>query len=170
MKFARQWRWAEWLGAELARAAPGVMEGGRVAVCPVPIHLFRRLSRGYNQAHLIAEAFAAPRGWPVVEALRRTRHTKPQTRVARAERRENIRGAFGARAIDLDGWDLWLVDDVKTTGSTLIECARLLRRAGARRISLAVIAVAEPHGAFVQKAPEAPRPGGGDSAKPTTSP
>ncbi len=146
MKFGRQWSWGPWLGERLAGVVGSPFDDRRVVVCPVPMPWRRRWSRGFNQAALIAEGLAAARGWPLVDLLRRTRHTVPQTRVASSRRAANIRGSLAARPIDLAGFEVVLVDDVKTTGATLTVCARLLKRAGARSVRAAVAAVADPKG------------------------
>ncbi|MCX5661651.1 MAG: ComF family protein [Planctomycetota bacterium] len=147
MKFQQSWKWAEIFGRELAsriEASPAADAGPRVAVCPVPMHFIRRLSRGYNQAGLMADALAAQRGWPCAPILRRVRHAPSQTAVARSSRRGNIRGTFALGRVDIAGWHIWLVDDVKTTGATLNACTRLLREAGAASVNIAVAAVADP--------------------------
>jgi ComF family protein len=152
MKFAGAWAWGPWLGRRLGEsvaAAVAVESGTRRVVCPVPMHWARRLHRGYNQAGLIASAMARRLDWPVVHILRRVRYTRPQVGIAPSQRPANIRRSIATAiaGLDLTGWDIWLVDDVKTTGSTLTACARLLRRAGARRVFVAVAAVADPLGA-----------------------
>ena len=78
--------------------------------------------------------------------LRRTRYTHPQTSLPPAKRADNVRESVAARRVDLSGWHIWLIDDVKTTGATLAACTRLVRRAGASRVFIAVAAVADPHG------------------------
>ena len=104
-------------------------------VVPVPLHPRRLRARGFNPAAILARALARDlrsRSDPV--ALRRLRDTPSQTGLQRRERQRNVRRAFVAR----DGLRLparvWLVDDVVTTGSTLAEAARAMRRAGARTI------------------------------------
>ena len=117
----------------LVREAGGRCPGPPPAlVVPVPLHPHRLRARGFNPAARLARALArdiAARMDPV--ALRRVRDTPSQTGLDRRERQRNVRGAFSAR----DGLRLpariWLVDDVVTTGSTLAEAARALRRAGA---------------------------------------
>ena len=118
----------------------------RTLVCPVPMHLIRQLQRGYNQAHLIAQSFAAASGYPLAPLLRRRRYTRPQTLTPASIRIANVRHSIALAPVDLHGWDIWLIDDVRTTGATLRACAHLLRRAGAQRIHVAVVAVAKPHG------------------------
>jgi predicted amidophosphoribosyltransferase len=115
-----------------------------ILVCPTPMPWRRRWRRGYNQAHLMALAFGKTRNWRVAPLLYRSRYTPPQTAIPPSARPANVRRSFGIRRVDLTGYDIWLIDDVKTTGSTLKQCARLLRRHGARSINIAVAAVADP--------------------------
>ncbi len=100
---------------------------------PVANHPRRLRARGFNPASELARAIARPIGARLaVGALERVRDTPTQTGLDRAARRRNVRGAFRARA-PLPA-RIWLVDDVVTTGSTLAEAARALRRAGARTV------------------------------------
>lgn len=143
MKFASRWTWAPWLGRLLSQAAQPISQGREnVAVCPVPMHWLRRWRRGYNQSHLIASALADATGWKLAPVLRRRKYTRPQTRLPHSQRIENVRNSFAIGNVDLTGWTVWLVDDVKTTGATARACARLLRDAGANPVHLAVLAVA----------------------------
>ncbi len=144
MKFAQQWRWAPWLGEHLARVLPSM--GERVVVEGVPMWWRRRWRRGYNQAQLMADAVAARRGWRVAPILRRTKHTHPQVSVGFSSRAANVAGSFTIEPVDLRGWTVVLVDDVKTSGSTLAACTRLLKQAKADRVHVAVAAVADPRG------------------------
>lgn len=143
MKFTGQWQWATQLGALLAERvpAPGA-DPGQVVVVPVPMHWLRRWWRGFNQASLLATAIAEHRGWLMLEALHRTRHTAPQTTLAPSSRAKNVSQSFAARAVDLKGLHVVLVDDVLTTGATARPCCRLLKQMGARTITMAVVAVA----------------------------
>ncbi|MEK7520132.1 MAG: ComF family protein [Patescibacteria group bacterium] len=104
---------------------------------PVPLSKERLARRGFNQAELIAERVARDLGIPVVpQALVRTRNTAPQTAVAlRIERVENVKGAFAVKDPSLvRGKIVLVVDDVTTTGATLSECARALKKAGAKEV------------------------------------
>jgi ComF family protein len=142
-KFHGGWAWGRWFGRELARIIPrtGEEAAGRSLVVPVPLHWRRRMNRGYDQARLIAQTFARARSLPLAPLLHRNRPTTAQTTLrSRAARHGNVRRAFGIAPVDLAGWHIWLIDDVKTTGS----CARLLRHAGASSVRLAVVAVADP--------------------------
>jgi ComF family protein len=106
---------------------------------PVPIHYVRQRERGFNHstvlAHLIQPCFA-----PAAvseECLARVRPTRPQQSLPAAERPANVRGAFQVPAgVDIHGKQVLLVDDVVTTGSTVSECAKALRRAGAAAVDV----------------------------------
>ncbi|MFW6108307.1 MAG: ComF family protein [bacterium] len=150
-------------------ATGGVSQAADVIV-PVPLHWRRRAARGYNQARLLALEIGARFHLPVAaRALHRRRATRSQTALTALSRRANVRHAFAARspgseqsrlrrlwarasgAVTLLGRRVLLVDDVMTTCSTLNECARVLRRAGAAEVSVVVLARA--HGRSSRPAP-----------------
>lgn len=105
-------------------------------IVPVPLHVKRLRSRGFNQALLVGELLA--REWRIPlsrQALRRVRWTEPQINLAAELRRENVRNAFGVPDTSLvSGKRVLLLDDVFTTGSTVEECSRMLNRAGAEEV------------------------------------
>jgi competence protein ComFC len=104
-------------------------------IVPVPLHPTRQRERGFNQASVIAELLGAQTSIPVKRLLERTRYTTTQTALDRSERMENLHNAFRLRKnTNVRGLRVLLVDDVLTTGSTLNECARILKRAGALSI------------------------------------
>ena len=115
-------------------------------VVPVPLHPSKLRQRGFNQSDLIARA--AIKLKPKTErwtlragVLKRRRATESQTGLTRHQRRENIRGAFVvAQPEEVSGREVLLVDDVFTTGTTISECARILRRSGASKIWVATVA------------------------------
>lgn len=110
-------------------------------VVPVPLHPTRQRERGFNQAAELAALLSRRCRVPVRHALQRTRYTTTQTRLDREQRMENLRGAFRLRrSADVRGRHLLLVDDVFTTGSTVDECARVLREAGAASVRVATVA------------------------------
>ncbi len=110
-------------------------------IVPTPLHWRRRWTRGYNQAMLLARELAPALGLKPVNALRRTRATTAQAGLSRTARRANVAGAFLVRdASRIRGRRVLLVDDVMTTGATLRACAAALKRAGARSVSIAVLA------------------------------
>lgn len=121
-------------------AEPVALLEGRVnCIAPVPLHWSRRMWRGFNQSGLLASELAGACELPFENLLRRRKHTKMQAHLPRAKRAENVRGAFAARRGEMpDG--VLLIDDVVTTGSTVIECARTLRGAGVRRVWVACFA------------------------------
>ncbi len=146
MKFARQWRWAEDLGRHLADRLDAPPPGLQPIVVPVPMPRLRRVRRGFNQAELIAQSISKHKGWPPLPALRRIRHTTPQSLLPASKRPENVRGSIACDPVDLTGHAAFLIDDIKTTGSTLRLCARLLADAGCPLIHVGVLAVADPKG------------------------
>jgi ComF family protein len=119
-----------WREAPLAAELPE-------AIVPVPLHRARLRRRGYNQALELAKPLAKALGIPLLrEVLQRMRATDAQTELTAIQRRRNVRGAF---AVDLGGavpGHVAVLDDVFTTGATLGECARVLKRAGVRRVDV----------------------------------
>ncbi|MER3415324.1 MAG: amidophosphoribosyltransferase [Gemmataceae bacterium] len=110
-------------------------------IVPVPLHWLRHWQRGYNQAEAIAMGLSEVLGTRLGHWLRRRRHTAPQTHLTRQKRLRNVVQAFaGYRRCIAPGAHVLLVDDVCTTGATASEAARALKRAGASRVVLAVLA------------------------------
>lgn len=111
-------------------------------VIPVPLHRRRLRWRGFNQAALLGVAVARKMDCRLdVATLARIRDTPPQTWQDRAQRRQNVRGAFAVtRPHRIVNRSLLLVDDVMTTGATLDECARTLLAAGTRRVDVFTLA------------------------------
>jgi ComF family protein len=108
-------------------------------LAPVPLHPKRIKNRGFNQSLLLARTFP---GAPVArEALTRTRHTAPQVGLNPKERQDNVKGAFAVTdPAGVKDKSVLLIDDLYTTGSTVKECARVLRKAGARRVEVLTVA------------------------------
>ncbi len=127
------------LGAALAAAVP--RDWGITDVVPVPLHPARERERGFNQSALLAAATAqALDAAHVPTALRRTRATRQQARLSGSERQQNVAGAFQAEVSGLQGGAVLLVDDVLTTGSTLLACREALAAAGVHEVYFAVAA------------------------------
>lgn len=101
---------------------------------PVPLSAARLRFRGFNQALLLARELGE-----VFECLKRIRDTGSQAKLSAGGRKVNLKGAFAVTE-DVSGMDLLLVDDVSTTGSTLEECALVLKKAGAKRVRGIVVA------------------------------
>lgn len=112
---------------------------GQVCLIPVPLGGRRQRVRGYNQSERIAAAIGAHTGHCVrTDLLRRVRETRTQTALTPEGRHANVAGAFGAEAAD--GLKLVLVDDVFTTGATLVAAAAALFQAGAGRVEAVTFA------------------------------
>jgi len=117
-----------------------------VTVVPVPLHRSRIREREFNQAETIArfamKVMAVPERFTLcADALERKRETLSQTGLTSHQRRENVRGAFAvAHPGVVKGHEVLVVDDVYTTGATVSECARVLRRAGATKVWVATVA------------------------------
>jgi len=128
--------------ASATRCAPWI---GRIeAVVPVPTHWRHRLTRSVYPAEVLSSAVARATSLPLVPLLRRTRAGRHQVGLAYTKRLENVRGAFAFRkGYALSGARLLIVDDVRTTGATIDECARVLRRAGADEVYAAVVVKAD---------------------------
>lgn len=111
-------------------------------VMSVPLHRHKEFSRGYNQAYLISKALSRELGLPEASRLlRRYRYTETQSLLDRQKRRQNVKGAFDVLSPKkINGKSVLLIDDILTTGSTLEECSRVLKLAGAKKVNAAVVA------------------------------
>ncbi|MCX7021165.1 MAG: ComF family protein [bacterium] len=110
-------------------------------VVPVPLHVKRLRWRGFNQSRLLAKRVAAHWGVPLAEPLVRVRNTIPQATLPAEARLTNVAGAFAVRDPGIvAGRRVCLVDDVSTTGSTILECGKVLREAGATEVRAYVLA------------------------------
>jgi competence protein ComFC len=110
---------------------------------PVPLHWTRRFTRGYNQSYILIRRISKMTA-KINTDLVRIRRTKAQpTMVSPTARRKNVAGAFAVRSgHGFKGRNVCLVDDIKTTGATLNECAKTLKQAGASKVFAMVLAVA----------------------------
>jgi len=114
---------------------------GQLVLLPVPLHWFRRRSRGFNQAEVLARIVGKKLSIPVETVLKRKKNTKPQVELSGQKRRKNLFSTFicsDKKAVA--GKTVILIDDVSTTGATLEECAKVLRTAGARQVWGLVVA------------------------------
>lgn len=141
-----------YLATELGLLACRAFQDRRLAIArdegwvmvPVPLHWRRLRIRQFNQAEEIAKVIAKESGLQVSRMLRRSEPTATQTRLSRRERMANLKNAFslgrfvdGAAVASHPG--IILVDDVLTTGSTVDACAKVLRRAGAKRVAVLTV-------------------------------
>jgi ComF family protein len=117
---------------------------GYDAIVPVPLHTVRRRARGYNQSELLArEVLPVFPNASLDLSLARIRPTRTQSRLKDArDRRGNMQGAFAVSGDSLNGKRVLLIDDVVTTSTTVSECARALRLAGAKEVDVLCAALA----------------------------
>jgi ComF family protein len=142
-KFHRDLACGQLLAEELARAV--ITRISKPAgeqpdlVMPVPLHFLRRFRRGFNQAELLAGVVQQGCGIPLGRThLRRVMNTRAQSGLDRKARRKNLQNAFSCKPIHSQ--HVALVDDVLTTGTTLQECASLIKQSGAQTVSVWVAA------------------------------
>jgi len=142
-KYGDQTDRAPAFGRMLLRVARPLL-GVADLIAPVPLHRWRLIARRYNQAALLSSALARESGVPlVIDLMVRRRSTPPQVGMSARARQRNVAGAFSIgpadKAVVADKRVL-LVDDVFTTGATVEECAKVLRRAGAAGIDVVTLA------------------------------
>ena len=133
------------LGGLLNQTVAAMALPDSVIVVPVPLWSGKRTARGFNQAEAIARSFMDFQSPSSIQLdtsiLVRTRETASQTGLTRHQRRDNVRGAFAVvNPAKVKGRSILIVDDVMTTGTTAGECARVLRRAGAKEVFVATVA------------------------------
>ncbi len=154
IKYHKAWPLAEHLAGRLRaqERVKALIERAEVIV-PVPLHPWRRLSRGFNQAEVIALKLAPHRRRVVRHPLVRLKPTETQTHFhSRASREANLEDTFALdRAKEIRGRRVLLVDDVMTTGATMRAAARELRKGNPAEISGLVIAIADPRGRQFQR-------------------
>lgn len=111
-------------------------------IIPVPIHRKRKLQRGYNQTQLIAKEIAKNIDIKLCDdVLVKSKNTIAQSKLNKNKRKQNIKGAF--KVLDLEriqGKNILLFDDIFTTGSTVNECSKILKKAGAKTVGVLTIA------------------------------
>jgi len=142
IKFFRKTRLGRRAGSELAARLlqlPSFRKADLVA--PVPLHPTRYRERGYNQSQLIAEEISKVLSIKLeTKSLQRKRHTNAQAKLSAQERKKNVEDAFKVNDGRLEGRTVIIVDDVLTTGATLMACANKIKKAGASEILCATLA------------------------------
>ncbi len=115
-------------------------------IIPVPLHKKKELKRGYNQSEMFAKGISLKTGIPLsTDNLIRIKNTSTQTKMNREQRLNNLKNAFKINNPEkIQGKHILLVDDVLTTGSTLLECAYEIKNIPDVKISFATIAMGEP--------------------------
>lgn len=138
LKYRHQLALASFLGMELAKKAQSAPRPD--ALIPMPLHTSRLRERGFNQALELAKIVARQLDLPLLaQGAERIRATPPQVGLPWKERAKSVRGAFSCAA-DLNGKHVAILDDVMTTGTSLHELARTLRKQGAVEITAWVVA------------------------------
>ena len=142
-KYGRKVALGKPLGRLMARGCEEFLRACNAqTIIPVPLHPKRLRWRGFNQSVLLARQIGCAYKLPLdCFTLYRKIDTPPQTRLPEEDRRKNIRGAFALNGeTALDGKRLLLVDDVYTSGATVNECSRVLKRGGAREVFVLTLA------------------------------
>jgi len=145
IKYKNKREYLDFFGAAMAkRYGMAVARMAVEAIVPVPVHLSRRRARGFNQAEELALRLSKGMGIPVcADVLARSRKTAPQKGLTPQLRLKNLEQAFSVREEGLwPGMDCaLLVDDIYTTGSTAEACARVLKRAGIKKVYVLSICI-----------------------------
>lgn len=138
LKYARQLTFAAAFGELLAQAAIADFADCD-ALCPVPLHRWRHLHRGFNQAEELCRPLHRRLALPLMKKVRRVRHTPPQSGLGRKARQRNLRDAFRVQGLCHYRHPL-LIDDVMTTGETCRHLALALLARGADKVSVLTVA------------------------------
>lgn len=113
---------------------------------PVPLHWYRQIRRGYNQAQHLAETVSKESGIPLSNFLKRKKYTFSQTKKNRFKRQKSVKGSFDLKSQNCKPTkkSILLIDDVFTTGATAVACSRVLLAHGAKEVSLLTVASVSP--------------------------
>lgn len=109
-------------------------------VTSVPLSRKKEVERGYNQAELIAKRIGKIRKIPYKKILKRRHSTVPQNKLGKIEREENLLDVFFSVSSKIRHKNILIVDDIYTTGATLNQCAKVLKKAGAENVFSVTIA------------------------------
>lgn len=140
-KYEHQASAVRYLSPLMVEAFRRLGEPHAAVLVPVPLHPKKERERGYNQAYLLARDLSTALGIPICRALKRTQYQDSQaSQSGRAQRLKNLEGAFALALAPPHDRTLILVDDVVTTGSTLLECQKVLQEAGYTRVEALVLA------------------------------
>lgn len=147
-KFHNQRSFGAYYAKEIVAEYENVLRGwGIDMIIPVPLYPGKYRKRGYNQAAILAREVGKLLEIPVEERiLKRTRETAPQKNLTSRKRRQNLKGAFSAETggrIFLKGRTVLLADDIYTTGSTIDEAAKTLKKAGAEKVFYLAISIGQ---------------------------
>ena len=127
------------LGKVMAEKLTGVSKKNLV-ITSVPLHPKRFAQRGYNQAEILAKVVSSQSKISYLDLLKKIKKTKRQVGLLGKYRRRNLSGVFKFIGKDIKGKKIIIIDDISTTGTTLNECARILKEAGAKEVWGLVVA------------------------------
>lgn len=128
------------LGKVMAKALKNNLPDKHILLTFAPLHPRRLSQRGFNQAELLAINTAKDSKVPIKNLLRKKKNTKQQVKLKGKLRRKNLTGVFSFRGNDIKGKTIVVIDDVTTTGTTLNECAKVLKAVGAKKVWGLVVA------------------------------
>lgn len=131
---------SEWMADEMVKALKNDREFDLITC--VPMHPLRKIRRGFNQSEILARIMAQKLMIPYENLLVRRRFTKRQASLSGQKRRKNLIHAFEMNKRTLTGQHILIVDDVRTTGTTAVSCAKVLMENGAGKISCVTLAAA----------------------------
>ncbi|MGA7837397.1 MAG: ComF family protein [Ignavibacteriaceae bacterium] len=146
LKYNNKFRIGIYLGKILAESNSEFFTSRKIdLIVPVPLHQLKKAERGYNQAHYIAKGISRFSGIPHSEnILKRKKFTRTQTKLSLSEREENVKNAFKKRRhANVEGKNIFLIDDVITTGATINECGKTLLKSGANKVFAGSVALAD---------------------------
>ena len=113
-------------------------------IIPIPLHISRRRSRGFNQAEILARELSDATGIPMrKDVLFRVKKTSPQKALGKRERRGNLKGAFAVSRTWKARKNVLLIDDIYTTGSTIEKAAEMLKKAGVQNVYFLTISIGQ---------------------------
>lgn len=145
MKYQNKRVYALSFGEELAKKYGDFLyKRGVDIIVPIPLSSDKRRKRGFNQAEILAKELSNQTGIPLETGiLKRKKSTVAQKKLSKKERQRNMVGAFIARRDFLHGEGVVLVDDIYTTGSTIDEAARMLKKGGAGKVYFLTISIGQ---------------------------
>lgn len=144
-KYNNMRSWGELFAAEMAQAYKDqVIKWGIEEIIPIPLHKSRKRKRGYNQAEIIAKCLSEKTGVSLVsDALFRVKKTTAQKKLDRQERMGNLRDAFALSERWKPVANVLLIDDIYTTGATVEQAAKILKKAGAQNVYFLTISIGQ---------------------------
>lgn len=144
-KYKNKRSWGEVFAGEMAKYyTDQIKKWGIEEMIPIPLHQSRRRKRGYNQAEILARYLSEKTGVPYAsDVLFRTKKTTAQKQLDRQERMANLRGAFSVSKEWKPAENVLLIDDIYTTGATLEQAAKILKKAGAQNVYFLTISIGQ---------------------------